>query len=197
MRASNYGLYETLQNICYVIKTKILFSGSRMIRFPIVVRGKKYIDFGKNLTTGRYCRIEVNGSFVDKRLVFGDKVNIGDNVSIRCADRIIIGNNVLIGSRVLIIDNSHGNYKGENQDSPLTSPNERKIVTAPVVIEDNVWVGENVTIMPGTKIGAGSIVGAHSVVTSEVKPGTIVVGAPAKEIKKYCNSLKRWVLSNE
>ena len=58
--------------------------------------GKKYIDFGSNLTTGRYCRIEVNGIHSEKKLIFGENVNIGDFVSIRCANHISIGNNVSI-----------------------------------------------------------------------------------------------------
>ena len=74
-----------------------------MIRFPIVIRGKQYIDFGTNLTTGRHCRIEVNGKHKGKRLIIGENVNIGDDVSIRCADKIVIGNHVLMGSKVLII----------------------------------------------------------------------------------------------
>ncbi|MBM6880004.1 acetyltransferase [[Clostridium] spiroforme] len=163
-----------------------------MIRFPIVIRGKKYIDFGKNLTTGRYCRIEVNGVFYDRRLKFGDNVNIGDNVSIRCANKIIIGNNVLIGSKVLIIDNSHGSYNGINQDSPHIPPNERELFSMPVVIGNNVWIGENASIMPGVEIGDGSIIGSNSVVTKNVRKNTMVVGMPAKAVKYYDEESEVW-----
>lgn len=192
MRSSNYGIYETLQNISYVLKTKLLFPSCRMIRFPIVIRGKKYIEFGRNLTTGRHCRIEVNGRFKDKRLILGDNVNIGDNVSIRCADSIQIGNNVLIGSRVLIIDNSHGNYKGDNQDSPEIPPNERKIMTASIDIGNNVWIGEGSVIQQGVKIGNGVVIAANSVVTKDVEDNCIVGGCPARIIKKYCYCTKMW-----
>lgn len=192
MRKSNYGLYETLQNISYVLRTKLFFFRCRMIRFPIVVRGKKYIDFGTGLTTGRYCRFEVNGMFQNKRLKFGDSVNIGDYVSIRCAESIIIGNNVLIGSHVLIVDNSHGSYKGSNQDSPYTPPNTRKLFTAPIVIGSNVWIGENVSIMAGVHIGDGAIIGANSVVTKDVEANTIVAGVPTKVLKKYNIGANTW-----
>ena len=90
MRTSNYGIWETIQNIFYVIRSRILIPKSRMIRFPIVIRGKQYIDFGTNLTTGRRCRFEVNGKHNGKRLIIGKNVNIGDDVSIRCADKIVI-----------------------------------------------------------------------------------------------------------
>lgn len=192
MRKSNYGLCEIFKNIFFVFKSKVFFPKSRMIRFPIVVRGKRYIDFGTNLTTGYGCRIEVNGKFDDKRLIFGKNVNVGDYVRISCADKIIIGDNVLMGSRVLIIDNSHGNYSYEKSDSPNISPNERMISTSQVIIEDNVWLGEGVVIQQGVTIGYGSIVAANSVVTKNVAAQTIVGGIPAKIIKEYSVEEKKW-----
>lgn len=197
MRKSNYGISENIQNIIYVAKTKLFYHKSRMIRFPIIVRGKEFIDFGTNLTTGRYCRIEVNGEHSSKRIVFGDKVNIGDNVSIRCANKIVIGNNVLMGSKVLIIDNSHGVYSGENQNSPETPPNERILTSAPVIIEDNVWIGEGAVIQQGVTIGKGSIIAANSVVTKDVPANCIVGGIPAKIIKKWNQRKENWIKINE
>lgn len=185
MRTSNYGLIEQIKNVYYVIKSRILFRNVRMVRFPVFVRGKKYIDFGSNLTTGRYCRIEVNGIHSEKKLIFGENVNIGDYVSIRCANRISIGNNVLMGSRVLIIDNTHGKYTGENQDNPNTPPNQRELVTKSIKIEDNVWIGENSIIQMGVTVGYGSVIAANSVVTKDVPPKTIVGGVPAKRIKEW------------
>lgn len=185
MRTSNYGVIEQIKNVYYVIKSRILFKNVRMVRFPVCVRGKKYIDFGSNLTTGRYCRIEVNGIHSEKKLIFGKHVNIGDFVSIRCANHISIGNNVLMGSRVLIIDNSHGTYSGDEQDNPKTPPNERKLSTAPIIIEDNVWIGEGVVIQQGVTIGNGSIIAANSVVTKNVPQNSIVGGIPARIIKKF------------
>ena len=175
------------------LKPKVFFGKSRMIRFPITIRGKQYIDFGAGLTTGRYCRIEVNGKHSNKRIIFGNKVNIGDNVSIRCVDKITLGNNVLLGSRVLIIDNSHGKYSGEEQDSPETSPNERKITAAQIIIGNNVWIGEGAIIQQGVTIGDGSIVAANSVVTKNIPARCIVGGVPVKIIKEYSNEKKCWV----
>lgn len=192
MRTSNYGIIEQIKNVYYVIKSRILFKNVRMVRFPVFVRGKKYIDFGSNLTTGRYCRIEVNGIHSEKKLIFGKNVNIGDYVSIRCTNHISIGNNVLIGSRVLIIDNSHGMYTGSEQDIPETPPNERILSTAPVVIEDNVWIGEGAVIQQGVTIGEGSIIAANSVVTKDVPTKTIVGGVPAKRIKEFSEDNGTW-----
>lgn len=192
MRTSNYGVFENIQNVSYVIRSKILFKKARMIRFPIVIRGKKYIDFGTGLTTGRNCRIEVNGEHSGKRLVFGKNVNIGDYVSIRCANSISIGNNVLMGSRVLIIDNSHGSYSGESQDTPSKAPNERMLSSAKIEIGDNVWIGEGAVIQQGVNIGYGTIIGANSVVTKDIPPMTIAGGVPARILKKYNSETSTW-----
>jgi len=165
---------------------------ARLIRFPIVIRGKKWIDFGTNLTTGRRCRIEINGVFKEQILVFGRDVNIGDDVRIAAAERITIGNNVLIGSKVLIIDNSHGVYKGTSQDSPKIPPNQRKIFTKPIEIEDNVWIGEGAIIEMGVRVGYGSIIGSNAVVTKDVPPMSIVGGVPAKVLKRFSDMTQKW-----
>lgn len=61
-----------------------------------------------------------------------------------------------------------------------------------VVIGDNVWLGESVTVLPGVNIGYGSIISAHSVVTKDIPPCTIAVGVPAKVIKNYNQTSKTW-----
>ena len=192
-RNSNYSIGEAILNCLFLLRSKILIPKSRLIRFPVVIRGKRYINFGENLTTGRYCRIEVIGDHTGKRLIIGKDVNIGDYVSIRCAARIIIGDSVLIGSKVLIVDNSHGDYSGEEQDSPYKSPNERKLKVSPIEIGDNVWIGEGAIIQQGVSVGAGSIIGSNSVVTKSIPSNSIVGGVPARIIKQYSDSEKRWV----
>ena len=53
-----YGFFGLIKLIIQKIRTIIFFSGSRLIRFPIIIRGKKYIDFGSKLTTGEGCHFE-------------------------------------------------------------------------------------------------------------------------------------------
>lgn len=192
MSKSNYGLIEIFSNVVYVLRAKAIIPSSRLIRFPVIIRGKKYIYFGSNITMGGRCRIEVHGNHKNKRLIFGENVNMGYDVRISCSDKIEIGNNVLMGSKVLIIDNCHGKYSGEEQDSPNTPPNKRKLVARPISIKDNVWIGENSVIQMGVTIGYGSIVAANTVVTKDVPEKSMVAGAPARIIKKYDERLKVW-----
>lgn len=197
LRTANYSYTEIIYNGICLIRSKIMIPTSRLIRFPIVIRGKKWIDFGDRLTTGRRCRIEVNGIFKHPVIIFGNNVNIGDEVRISASDSIRIGNNVLIGSKVLIIDNSHGSYNGENQDIPNSAPDKRDIVTAPIIIGDNVWIGEGAVIKMGVTIGNGSIVGSNAVVTKSVPEGCIVGGVPAKIIKVFNVETGKWEIHKD
>lgn len=178
-----YGLLEFVKTLISVAITKITYRKARLIRQPAYIRGKSSIYGGIGLTTGFSCRFDLPGN--TKTLFIGDNCEIGDNVHIVASKEVIIGNNVLMAARVFISDTSHGKYNDTNQDSPLTPPRERPLHYNPVAIEDNVWIGENVVILPGVKVGKGAIIGANSVVSKNVDKYTIVTGIPAKCIKKY------------
>jgi acetyltransferase-like isoleucine patch superfamily enzyme len=62
-----------------------------------------------------------------------------------------------------------------------------------VIIEDNVWIGDMVSIMPGVKIGQGSIIGSNAIVTKNIPPFSIAVGVPAKVIKTFDREKSMWV----
>ncbi|MNT31011.1 putative acetyltransferase [compost metagenome] len=100
---------------------------------------------------------------------------------------------MLIASKVFISDLNHGNYKGINQDSPLSTPNSRKLSTNPIIIKDNVWIGEGVCVMSGVTIGTGCIIGALSVVTKNIPDYSIAVGSPAKVVKQFNFEQQEWI----
>lgn len=163
---------------------------------------------GKNLglSAGSYCtakskeqiRIGDNCDLPDCRLyAVGDgSIEIGNFTTIRynsklsAVSKIKIGNYVIISNNVRIYDhNSHptdpqtrvemcrGGFYGEAW-SPVKSDNK------PVIIDDNVWIGEYSTILKGVHIGQGSIVASNSVVVKDVPPYSIVAGNPAKVVKR-------------
>lgn len=190
---NKYSFYQKVQLVFWLLRTKMLCRKARIIRFPFDIRGRRHIDLGKNLTTGKGCRIEAlscDGSVV---IHFGSNVHINDYVHICAMQNVSIGNNVLMASHIYISDNSHGNYKGTTTDSsPETPPTLREYIISDVVIEDNVWLGEHVVVLPGVTIGHGSIIGANSVVSKNIPPHTIAVGQPATPTKKYNNETKQW-----
>ncbi len=109
----------------------------------------------------------------------GKNITIGDNVFINACCKfqdqggISIGSNCLIGHNVTIATLNHDLNPKKRQNS----------IPNPVIIEDNVWIGADVTILPGVKIGNGAIIAAGSIVTKNVDKNTIVAGNPAKIIK--------------
>lgn len=190
-----YSISDKIQLAYWLVRTKLLCHKARLIRFPIVTRGKRYIDFGTALTTGVGCRLEtfVIDNNKHKRIIFGNHVQINDYVHISAINNVTIGDHTLIASHVYISDNSHGSYAGNaNDTSPLIPPIERQYMVKPVQIGKNVWIGEGVIIMPGTSIGDGCVIGAHSIVTQNIPANCIAVGAPAKIIKQYSFTTQRW-----
>jgi acetyltransferase-like isoleucine patch superfamily enzyme len=191
---NRYSFLTILKLFFSFLNTKLFYGNSRLIRLPFDVRNKSNIDFGIGLTTGVGCRIEAFPSKKDEIVLkFGKNVQINDYVHITASECVKIGNNVLFASKIYISDCSHGSYSGDNNDShPNTSPSERKLFSKPVHIEDNVWLGEFVSVLPGVTIGKGTIVGANSVVSKSLPSNVIAVGIPAKPIKKFNFESSRW-----
>ncbi len=175
---------------CVLVSRVLVDIHVRIIRLPFTMIGKKYVTFGRGLSVGRRLRIECLSE--KSRLVFGRNVKLNDDVHIGCIDVITIGNNVLVGSKVLITDHQHGSYSGAVHSNPDIPPDNRPLSSAPVSIEDNVWIGEMVSILPGVTIGFGAIIGAGSVVTKDVPALTISVGTPCRPVKKYCKETGQW-----
>lgn len=191
----HYSFLEKIKLFYFLIRTKCICKKIRLIRFPIIIRGRKYIDFGRNLTTGYWCRLEVfpNNEDEYKRIILGENIQLNDFVHISAINHVEIGDNCLFASHIYISDNSHGCYNGCLSDSsPAIPPAKRKYAAYPVKIGNNCWVGEGVIILPGVTIGEGCIIGAHSVVNKNIPDNCIAVGSPARPIKKYNFKSKCW-----
>lgn len=107
-------------------------------------------------------------------LHIGQEVRLNYGTSIGCTGRITIGDRVRIGPYTMIVDNDfHDVYNRNIRPKPR-----------PVVIEDDVWLGAKVSVLPGVTIGRGAIVGTGAVVNKDVAPFSIVAGVPAKLVKQ-------------
>lgn len=99
--------------------------------------------------------------------------------------KLKIGNNVKIGGNVLIIDtDSHPIDFLLRREPPHFESVQSAIKSSPIIIDDDVWIGANCTILKGVTIGARSIIGAGSVVTKDIPADCIAAGNPAKIIKR-------------
>jgi len=155
------------------------------IQRPFVLRGERCISIGDNVNFYARIRLEAYVSHLghDYRptLIIGDNVSINYDCHIACINRVEIGNRVLLASRVFITDHAHG---GTDTQSLVPPPSERALFTkGPVIIEEDVWIGEGACVLPNVRIGRGSIIGANAVVTKDIPPYSLVGGVPARVIR--------------
>jgi len=92
-----------------------------------------------------------------------------------------LSNKITIGSRVAIGPNT--SFITSTHDIGDSLSRAAKLKTAPIVLEDGVWIGAGATILPGVTVGRGAIVAAGAVVTRDVPPNTLVGGVPARHIR--------------
>lgn len=108
------------------------------------------------------------------RITVGDRTFINYGTSIIAYGQVAIGSDCLLGHNLRVMDSSEHGL--EQRD---TIP-----AAAPVIIEDRVWIGANVIILPGVTIGRHSAIGAGSVVTKDVPANCLVVGNPARVVRE-------------
>ena len=149
--------------------------------------GEKHISLGNNVQIGDYGRLtaydyyQPNDSHFSPEIVLGDGCAIGPQSHITAINQIILGKNVLTGPRVLISDNAHGGTdKDTLKKAPLIRPLTNK---GPILIDDNVWIGEGVMIIGSVHIGEGAVIAANSVVNHDVPAYCVVAGSPAQIVK--------------
>lgn len=123
----------------------------------IYVNPPLHVDYGRHIEIG-------NNFYANMDCIFLD------------VNKIIIGDNVMVGPRVSFFTAGHPTDAGVRiQDLEFGLP---------IMVEDNVWIGGNSTILPGVTIGKNSIVAAGAVVTKSVPANSIVGGNPARVIRE-------------
>jgi len=185
-------------------------SNLRIRFFRIVIKRKKNILIGKEVVFHKVPLIEIHPA---AKLIIGNNVkinsenrgyhlnmygrckimldrpgasiSIGDNTRvhgscIHSCENIEIGKNCLIAANCQIIDSNGHDISYPDVANRINT----KGYTKPVYIEDNVWLGTNVVVLPGVRIGAGSIISANSVVHKDIPPMVIAGGNPVKIIKE-------------
>lgn len=129
-----------------------------------------------------YAGVKYNG-----RIEIGDRAYLGHRVALAACQKMVIGNDVVFADNVYISDLLHS---FDDINLPIFKTN--LVSSGPVVIEDQVWLGQRVCVLPNVRIGRHSVVGANSVVTKDIPPCCVAAGVPAKIIKTHNPETNLW-----
>lgn len=144
----------------------------------LAIYGKIYL-INQNIEVGNNVKIYPGVQFFGGGLIkIGNNVSIGNNTMIYASEDggIEIGDDTIIAAQCYIIDMNHGMKKGQlirNQEN----------IAQKVVIENDVWIGANVTVLKGSHIESGTVIGAKSLVNNRIPENSIAIGIPARSIK--------------
>ena len=179
------------QKIWFIVnKKKFKYLGKGSFINTSIKISKKQISYGSNVYIWKNSRIEAVIKWGNKtyfpEIIFEEGVSIQQNLHLTCAKKVFIGKNTAIVSNVTITDIIHLH----------TIPNipvlQQDIEVKEVYIDENSTIYSNVVILSGTFLGKNSIVGANSVVSGIFPDYCVIVGAPAKIIKRYCFEQQKW-----
>ncbi len=174
LRVLKYSFLSECQNV----------TGKPIANQPLLLNGKGKLFFDSNCKFGykespmfysSYCYIEARNT--DSEIIFGKNNHFNNNCRIEANVKIEFGNDVLVGVNCSFLDNDGHDLAIDKRKSGI--PN-----AAPIRIGNNVFIGDNVTILKGVSIGDNAVVGNGSVVTKSIPSNSLAVGNPAKVIRE-------------
>lgn len=139
---------------------------------PVIASGTGTVQLGTSCRLGRGVQFDTADH---GKITLGHHVRVNSGSLIAAACSVSIGDHTLIGEYVSIRDANHGTAP----DSLIRS---QPLESSRILIGRDVWIGRGCCILKGVEIGDGAVIGANSVVTQDVKPGSICVGAPVRQI---------------
>lgn len=180
------GLYRSFQR-GWAKSFSVMISGSfaafgpkSVIQPPVRLTGERRIAIGDGVFVGAGSWLQVlEGKDEHVALEMGDGTSIAGNCVVSAARSVRIGARVLIARGVYISDHSHA-----FEDTGRAVLDQGVTQVEPVEVCDGAWLGENVVIGPGVRVGLGTVIGANSVVLGDVPDHSVAVGAPAEVIRR-------------
>ncbi|MGC2999685.1 sugar O-acetyltransferase [Streptomyces sp. G35A] len=123
-------------------------------------------------------------------VAYGRHVHLGDDVYVNFGLTLVDDVEVFVGDRVMFAPHVTISTTGHPVHPELRRDGSQ--FSAPVRIEDDVWIGAGAVLLPGVTVGRGSVVGAGSVVTADVPPMTVVAGTPARVLRPITDADRQW-----
>ena len=156
-------------------------AGGARLHSTVEVRGPDRLVLGPEVFVDRGALLhcgDAEWASADAGISIGAHTYIGPNAVLFAGGGIQIGDAVLISPGAVVTSQQHS-YDGRGVDI-----REQPLRFARVVIERDVWIGANATILPGVRVGEGAVVGAGAVVSRDVPANAVVVGVPARVVRE-------------
>jgi acetyltransferase-like isoleucine patch superfamily enzyme len=158
---------------------------------PLSRRGQVVIGRGASVGKHAWLNVPGEGAREGPIIRIGPRVGIGRNSVVSGKNGIEIGENCVTGPHVLIMDHAH-----EYQDVTLPVAAQGTTQGGSIIIEPGCWIGFGAAVLCNRgvlRIGRNSVIGANAVVTTDVPPYAVVVGVPARPVRRYDPGERRWV----
>ena len=174
--------HERWQNGWAVLRAHWYLRTANQVGRKVRIWGRPSIQNQGTLLVGervRFVSTIATSEFVtgpDGTLEIGAGVFINYGCSIAATQLVRIGARCNIGTYVIMMDNDFHHVEPERRNETPES--------APIILEENVWLGARVIVLRGVTIGADSVIGAGSVVTRDIPPRSVAAGMPAKVIRQ-------------
>lgn len=179
-------LMHILRTLMAVIRARVYLRGAALGGPRVRLRGRPHVTTKGHLAIGDNVSIH---SFLHRvqlsagkgaELIIGRDSFINNGVVLSAREKVHIGERVQIGPHVIAMDCDFHGVDDRNGEAP----------TAPIIVEDDVWLATRCTLLKGVRVGRGSVVAAGAVVTKDVPPYTLVGGIPARPIRSLASPTK-------
>jgi acetyltransferase-like isoleucine patch superfamily enzyme len=173
------SLVSMIVDFSHVMNAQLRLLGKAKAPFSVRVRGRLRLSGSGEVVLGE--GVSLNGTVVPIELVTYDsgRIEIGEHTFINYGSSIAarvsvkIGSHCHLGHYMFVMDNNQHDVVRHMELPP----------SGPVIIEDNVWIGSKVVILPGVRIGSRAVIGAGSIVTKDVPPRCVAAGNPARVLR--------------
>src|SRR4051812_40687655 len=167
-------------NVVQIMRARWQLRGCNTKPLSVRLRGRAFVENYGRIELGD--RVRISGRTVPVELVSwpGGTLRVGSGTflnygsSLSAHEEVTIGKDCLIGNYVTIIDSDYHDLRDHTQQGR----------SAPIRIDDNVWLGTRAIVLKGVHIGQGSVIGAGSVVTTDIPPNSLAFGVPAKVVRR-------------
>ena len=174
------SLVSMIVDFCHIMNAQLRFLGkAKATPFSVRLRGRVQLWGSGEIVLGE--GVSLNGTVVpiemityeSGRIEIGEHTFINYGSSIAARASVKIGSYCHLGHYMFVMDNNQHDVVRHNELPP----------SKPVIIEDNVWIGSKVIILPGVRIGTRAVIGAGSVVTRDIPPRCVAAGNPARVLR--------------